>query len=162
MKYVVDTNVFRTFFRYYYKDVTPDLFENLDSMIKHNEIISVKEVYHELSKQHQKDSEFMKIIENYKSIFQEPTNDEEIEILKQIYSKRNYQNNISEKNMLHGGPLAHGFLVAKAKIENGILVTAEQYSPNAAKIPNICEEFKIAYISFEEFLKVIKEYKCKD
>lgn len=162
MKYIVDTNVFRTFFRFYYKDVTPNLFENLDKMIKNKEVLSVKEVYHELSNQHKKDSDFMKIIESYKSIFQEPTKEEEIDILKQIYSKRNYQNNISEKNLLNGGPVADAFLVAKAKSEEGILVTAEQYSPNAAKIPNICEEFGIKYIPFEEFLKVIKEYEIKD
>ena len=28
MKYIVDTNVFRTLFRYYYKDITPELFNN--------------------------------------------------------------------------------------------------------------------------------------
>lgn len=35
MKYIVDTNVFRTLFRYYYKDITPELFNNLDSMINY-------------------------------------------------------------------------------------------------------------------------------
>ena len=61
----------------------------------------------------------MNNIKVYKNIFQEPTNEEEIEILKQIYSKRNYQNNISEKNLLNGNPVADAFLVAKAKCENG-------------------------------------------
>lgn len=159
MKYIVDTNVFRTFFRFYYKDVTPELFNNLDLMIKEGNVLSVKEVYHELENQHKKDSDFMNNIKVYKNIFQEPTNEEEIEILKQIYSKRNYQNNISEKNLLQGSPVADAFLVAKAKCEGGVLVTAEQFSPNAAKIPNICKDFDIEYISFEEFLKVVKEYK---
>lgn len=159
MKYIVDTNVFRTLFRYYYKDITPELFNNLDSMINDEKVLSVKEVYHELENQHKKDSDFMYAIKAYKNIFQEPTNEEEIETLKQIYNKRNYQNNISEKNLLNGNPVADAFLVAKAKCEKGILVTAEKFSPNAARIPNICEEFKIKYISFEEFLKVVKNYK---
>ena len=55
MKYIVDTNVFRTFFRFYYDDITPELFNNLDSMIREGKIISVKEVYHELENQHKKD-----------------------------------------------------------------------------------------------------------
>lgn len=158
MKYIVDTNVFRTFFRYYYTDVTPELFENLDRMIKNKDVISVKEVYYELESQHQKDSEFMKTIKGYKGIFQEPTDEEETDILLKIYSKRNYQNNISEQNMLQGSHVADAFLVAKAKSEKGILVTAEKYSPNAAKIPNICEEFGVEYINFQDFLKVIKLY----
>ena len=66
MKYIVDTNVFRTFFRFYYDDITPELFNNLDSMIREGKIISVKEVYHELENQHKKDSDFMNNIKVYK------------------------------------------------------------------------------------------------
>ena len=68
MKYIVDTNVFRTFFRFYYNDITPELFNNLDSMIREGKIISVKEVYHELENQHKKDSDFMNNIKVYKFI----------------------------------------------------------------------------------------------
>lgn len=162
MKYIVDTNVFRTFFRFYYKTVTPELFENLDKMMQDGIIISVKEVYRELEDQHKKDAEFMENMKSYKSIFQEPTKEEEIDILKEIYSKRNFQNNISEKNLLNGHPVADAFLVAKAKSQEGTLVTAEHYSPNAAKIPNICEEFEVKYIAFEEFLKIVKDYKNEE
>lgn len=158
MKYIIDTNFFRTFFRFYDKDISPELFENLDKMINKGEIISVKEVYHELEKQHQANSEVMKNIGKYKKIFQEPTNEEEVDILLQIYKNRNFQNNISEKNMLNGSPVADAFLVAKAKTNQGTLVTSENFSPNAAKIPNICNEFEIKYINFKTFLKKIKEY----
>ena len=159
MPYVVDTNVFRTFFRYYDEEVTPELFSNLERMIADGNLISVKEVYHELEMQHQKNEEFMNKIKGFKNIFEEPTKEEEIDILLQIYSKRNYKNNISEQNILMGKPVADAFLIAKAKVENGILVTAEKFSPNAAKIPNICEEFNIRYINFKDFLEVVKEYK---
>ena len=64
---------FRTFFRFYDKDVSPELFENFEKMIKNGDIISVKEVYHELEKQHQNDSEVMQMIKRIKKIFQEPT-----------------------------------------------------------------------------------------
>ena len=32
MKYVIDTNALRTFFRFYYRKVTPELYDNLDNM----------------------------------------------------------------------------------------------------------------------------------
>lgn len=153
MKYILDTNFFRTFFRFYDKDVSPELFENLDKMIKNGDIISVKEVYHELEKQHQNDSEVMQMIGRIKKIFQEPTNEEAVDILFQIYQNRNFQNNISQKNMLNGSPVADAFLVAKAKTSKGTLVTSENFSPNAAKIPNICNEFGVNYIDFKTFLK---------
>ena len=158
MKYIIDTNVFRTFFRYYYKEITPELFEKLDKMIREGNLISVKEVYRELENQHKTDSDFMKEIKEYKSIFQEPTSEEEIKVLEEIYSNRNFQNNISEKNMINGFPVADAFLVAKAKVEKGIVVTAENYSPNAARIPNICEKVNVEYISFKEFLEILKKY----
>jgi len=158
MKYIIDTNVFRTFFRYYYKEITPELFEKLDKMIREGNLISVKEVYRELENQHKTDSDFMKEIKEYKSIFQEPTSEEEIKVLEEIYSNRNFQNNIREKNMINGFPVADAFLVAKAKVEKGIVVTAENYSPNAARIPNICEKVNVEYISFKEFLEILKKY----
>ena len=40
----------------------PELFENFEKMIRNGDIISVKEVYHELEKQHQNDSAVMQMI----------------------------------------------------------------------------------------------------
>ena len=60
MKYVIDTNALRTFFRFYYREVTPDLYKNFDKMIDSRELISVKEVYNEMERQHQKDSDVLK------------------------------------------------------------------------------------------------------
>lgn len=158
MKYVIDTNALRTFFRYYYRLVTPELYENLDRMIKNGDLISVKEVYNEMERQHQKDSEILKELKSIKHIFLEPTNDEEIKIIQDIYKNINFRNNIKEKNILNGNPVADAFLVAKAKIENAILITSEKFSPNAAKIPNMCEKYDVKYINYEQFLIILKNY----
>lgn len=60
MKYIIDTNALRTFFRYYYRPVTPELYENWDKMIESKDLISVREVYNEMERQHQKDSDILK------------------------------------------------------------------------------------------------------
>ena len=158
MKYVIDTNALRTFFRYYYRLVTPELYANLDKMIENGDLISVKEVYNEMERQHQKDSEILQELKNIKHIFLEPTNDEEINIIHEIYSNTNFRNNIKEKNILNGSPVADAFLVAKAKIEKAILITSEKFSPNAAKIPNMCEKYDVEYINYEQFLFILKNY----
>ena len=158
MKYVIDTNALRTFFRFYYREVTPDLYKNFDKMIDSKELISVKEVYNEMERQHQKDSDVLKELKNIKHIFLEPTNEEEINIIQDIYKNINFQHNIKEKNILEGKPVADAFLVAKAKIENAVLITSENFSPNAAKIPNMCEKYSIKYINYEKFLIVLKNY----
>ena len=158
MKYIIDTNALRTFFRFYYKLVTPELYDNFDRMIKNEDLLSVKEVYNEMERQHQKDSDILEKLKNIKHIFLEPTNEDEIKIVQEIYSYINFRNNIKEKNILNGRPVADAFLVAKAKIENATLVTSEKFSPNAAKIPNMCEKYGVKYINFEQFLLVLKNY----
>ncbi len=160
MKYVIDTNALRTFFRFYFRETTPDLYKSFDKMIENNELISVKEVYNEMERQHQKDSEVLKELKNIKHIFLEPTKEEEIDIVQEIYKNINFQNNIKEKNILEGKPVADALLVAKAKTENAILITSENFSPNAAKVPNMCAKYGIKYIDYKQFLIVLKGY-CK-
>ncbi len=43
-------------------------------------------------------------------------------------------------------------IIACAKIQGGTVVTEEQLKPNAAKIPNVCEHFKIPCINLETFM----------
>ena len=64
-----------------------------------------------------------------------------------------FQQNLEKKKLLHGGAFADPFIIAKAKINNAILVTQEQYKDNATKIPNICKYFNIECFDLEGFLK---------
>ena len=91
-----------------------------------------------------------------KKYFTAPTNDECI-IVSQIYEKRNFQYNISKKNMLNGQPVADAFLVARAKYigDDAIVVSREVLKPNAAKISNICESFGVKYIDDKDFQMIL-------
>ncbi len=75
----------------------------------------------------------------------------------QIYTQRNFQNNVAKKNILNGQPVADAFLVARAKFlgENAIVVSREILKPNAAKVPNICEAMGVAYMDDKEFQKIL-------
>jgi hypothetical protein len=70
-----------------------------------------------------------------------------------IFAVRNFQNNIEHKKLLTGGFNADAFVIAKAAIIEGTVVTLEQHTPNAAKIPNICQHFDISCLSLEEFME---------
>jgi hypothetical protein len=91
---------------------------------------------------------------NYPDFFENPTK-EEMEFITQIYRVKHFQQNIEKKNLLKGSPIADPFIVAKAKINNAIVVTEEKFREHASKIPNICRHFKIEYVDLEGFL--IKE-----
>ena len=63
---------------------------------------------------------------------------------------------MEKKKRLKGGAFADPFIIAKAKINNAIIVTQEKYKENSAKIPNICKEFNIKYVDLEGFLNLEK------
>lgn len=157
MIYVVDTCVFRHMLEHVYRSVFPEMWVVLEEMISEGEIISVKESYRELELHYSKDDEKMKWLKTYKDMF-EKASPAECKIVKDIYAHSNFQNGIRSKNILEGRPVADAFLVAKAKLlRDGIIVTREKYSENSAKIPNICEVFKIKWIDEEAFQFLLKQ-----
>lgn len=154
--YLLDTNIIRTLFNFYYdEELTPEFKRGFETLINRGELISVKEVYNELILQCKKDSELAIWLKDNKSIFLTPEM-EEIIYIKDIYAQRNFQNNIAQKNILRGMPVADPFLCAKAKHLNGVIVTKEVYSEHAAKIPNICEYLNVRFIGIREFLLILK------
>ncbi|WP_019679435.1 DUF4411 family protein [Ruminococcus flavefaciens] len=65
------------------------------------------------------------------------------------------QESIHQKNIIIGRPSADIYLAAKAKALNATLVTSEEFKPNSAQLPNICEKIGVDYISYDEFMKRI-------
>ncbi|WP_094545731.1 DUF4411 family protein [Petroclostridium xylanilyticum] len=71
-----------------------------------------------------------------------------------IFKVEHFQVIISGKNLLSGKPVADPFVIAKAKIIDGTVITNEANKPNGAKIPNICERFNVKCINLEQFMEV--------
>ena len=70
-----------------------------------------------------------------------------------IYSIPRFQQNIEQQKILKGGKNADAFVIAKAAVEQGTVVTMELLKPNAAKIPNICKYLNVRCLSLEEFME---------
>ena len=58
-----------------------------------------------------------------------------------------------QRKLLKGGKNADPFVIARAAVEGGIVVTMEQLKPKAAKIPNICQHFGIQCLTLDEFME---------
>ena len=151
MKYIFDTSSLSTVFRHYYHDAFPSFWVLFDKMIAEETVVSVREVNNEIKKLSRKDAleTWAKINTSY---FHNPTIDE-LQFITQIYSVLHFRNSISQKELLKGNPLADPFVIAKAYIEKGTVVTQEDYKPKAAKIPNTCEHFEIPCLNLQGFLK---------
>ena len=89
---------------------------------------------------------------NHEDLFISPTA-EEAKLVAEIYTVRHFQQNIEQQKILKGGRIADPFIVARAAVENCAIVTLEQLRPNGAKIPNICEHFKLPCLSLEQFME---------
>ena len=48
--------------------------------------------------------------------------------------------------------MADPFVIARAKILSGCVVTEEKFKEGAAKIPNICKHFNIECIELKDFM----------
>jgi len=146
--YVFDTNAFIEIFKIP-KKVFPSMWDKYDDLIKREKIISVREVAKEIS---EGDGLLTEWAKNHKKVFQEPS-DKEALFLLEIFKIKNFQQALEQKKRLKGGPFADPFVIVKAKIQNGIVVTNEKWKPTAAKIPNICKHFNVECINLEGFME---------
>jgi len=150
LTYVFDTNSLSNVLNHYYRGRFPSFWEKLDEMIKKRRIVSVREARFEL------ESRFDKaVIEQLKThnpdFFEDPTA-KELSFITEIYSVPHFRQNLDRKKLLQGGYFADPFIIAKAKVKEGWVITEEDKPEHGARIPNICEHFKIECLKLEGFL----------
>lgn len=148
MTYIFDTNSFRVLGAYY-PDRFPTFWKNFETAVDAGEVYSVREVYNELS--YQARDWLLDWIETHKTFFRVPS-PAETEFVAKIFRVPHFSTLVGEQQRLKGQPVADPFVIAAAAICEGTVVTEEKLKKNAAKIPNVCEHFEIAYTNVEGFL----------
>ena len=151
MNYIFDTNSFRELERFY-PNIFKSVWVKLNGLVEKGMILSTREVWNELERCDWA-LHLREWIEDKgrDKIFTIPT-PEELQFVSKILSVRHFQSVIGNQQLLRGNPVADPFVIACAKIRKGTVVTEEKYKPNAPKIPNICEYFKIPCIDLEQFM----------
>lgn len=146
MIYVIDTSSIMVLKNYYPKSF-PSFWQRLDRLVANRELTSVREVRKELAQRMEADDLNAWCTRN-NQMFSLPT---EAELMKvaEIFAVPHFQQLIGHKQMLKGSPVADPFLIAKAWEIGGAVVTEERIKPNAAQIPNVCDHFKIPFLSLE-------------
>ena len=150
MIFVFDNSPLSALFRSYYRGRFPSLWEKFDAIVDEGRLLSTREVLNEIN-----DSSITTLLDwakDHGEIFGTPTA-EEGAFVAQIFAVRHFQQNIEQMKLYKGGHNADAFVVAKAAVMEGTVVTLEQPAPNAAKIPNICQHFGIPCISLEDFME---------
>lgn len=146
--YVFDTNVFIVLLDYYYKSVFPTLWDNFEKYEELGLITSTREVRRELEKGSKETQNWVK---DHLYLFPSPTRNE-ASFVSSIYEIRHFQQNIEKKKQLKGGEVADPFVVARAAVIEGTVVTLEKGSAHGAKIPDICHKFDVKCLDLEGFM----------
>lgn len=148
--YVFDTNVISSLHKNYFRNRFVSLWKQFDQLVSDGRITSTREAFHELHDGIQgADTEWAT---NNAKLFATPDANEAAFVAK-IYSVNHFQSNIEKQKLIKGGRNADAFIIARASAVGGTVVTMEKYKPNAVKIPNICEHFKVPYLDLESFME---------
>ena len=152
MIYVFDTSSLIVLFKNFYPDSFPSLWEKFNNSVFKGQYVSVKEVWLEVDSCHENDylKEWAK---EHKRFFLPPSNDETEFISKMFNDVPHFQNLVNNKHIIGGKPVADPFVIAKAKVFKGNVVSEEKFKENAPKIPNVCKHFNIPHCSLKEFMK---------
>ncbi len=148
MTYVFDSNTLIKIFNHYYRNQFPSFWEKFDKYVANGKIISVRTVKTELQDGRDMLADFVKS----NGIFDMPT-DDETDFITEIFKVEHFQDLISKKARLQGKEVADPYLIAKAKVLNICAVTEEKPKNNAAKIPNVCQNFDVCCMNLEQFMQ---------
>lgn len=152
MVYILDTSFIIQLHENYYRENFVTLWGLFDEMLAAGQFSSTREVRRELEEQ---SDVATKWAEANIDLFTTPTA-EEGRFVANIYAVKHFQQNIELKKILKGGKNADPFVIARAAVLNGTVLTMEQLKPNAAKIPNICDHFKLPCMDFRGFMTAEK------
>jgi predicted nucleic acid-binding protein len=148
--YVLDTNVVSNLHKNYYRKRFVSLWKAFDQLVVDGKVTSTREAYREL---HDgvpgSDTEWAQANE---VLFTTP-DAKEAAFVGQIYAVAHFQANIEKQKLFKGGRNADPFIVARAHVIGGTVVTTERHKPHAVKVPNICEHFKIPCLDLEGFME---------
>jgi len=154
-EYILDANIFRPLFDYYYPpELFPEIWNGLEILEKRGLLSSVHAVKTECDTHFKSNPDALGWLKNHAELFSMPT-DEEQEMLSDILSRNEFK--MSDEEIVRGKTKADPLLVAKGKCCGGIVVTAETYKPHGRKIPTICKYYMVPCIGRIEFIRILRE-----
>jgi len=147
--YIIDTSVVSALHRNYYRSRFVSLWKRFDEMVEGGVFTSTRESLRELEDAGGAAHDWAKANPD---LFVTPDANEGAFVAK-IYGVVHFQANIEKQKIYRGGRNADPFLIARAAVLGGTVLTMEQIKPNAAKIPNICQHFKVPCVDLEDFME---------
>ena len=155
--YVLDANVFiEASRRYYAFDLAPGFWDNLIRLANADLIKSIDHIKRELDKG--KDELAAWVNHHFHHAFDSTNQSSIVRAYREIIKWVDSQSQFSDAARADFASGADGWLVAYAKVYDGIVVTHEVAAPESkikVPIPNICVAFNIQFIDTFEMLRAL-------
>ena len=152
-KYVFDTG-FLIIIREYYPETFPSFWRKLDSMVKEERVSSVDEVVEEIKRYRGEQGHLLEWVKANRDIFTKPDFNEQTKV-KEIFSIERFQHLVTKKKQMQGRAVADPFVIARAWVINGTVVTREPPAKDPAhpNMPDVCQHFNIPCLTPQLFMK---------
>lgn len=150
MTYIIDTSSFIVM-GHFFPNRFPSFWERFNQCVDEGEVLSVREVYHELDNGLAR-PHLRLWLDEHRGLFLIPQS-EETEFVREMFSTSRFQTLIRQKYLLTSKPIADPFVIAAGRVKGACIVTEEAKNDTAIRIPNICEHYRIECISLEELME---------
>ena len=144
--YVFDTEAFITCFDYYQEDIFPSFWRKLHALIKEERIVSVSQVFYEIKRHKDRINRWEESVK--KTLFSKPC-ENELQIVEEI--SNSYPELVDEKKRMDKKHIADHFVIARAKVMSGHVVTQDGFCRNGVlkkskkKLAFVCKEYGKQY-----------------
>lgn len=152
-QYVLDDNTISQIYLAFYKDRFPSFWRRFDDLVVSGRATSVRAVELELNRLPKVSFAVPELKRLNRDFFSTPTSDEQ-NFVARIFEVPHFHNLINAKAKQTGREVADPYIIAKAGASMDMcVVTEEKFSPNAAKIPNVCDRFDVDCINLEGLMQ---------
>jgi hypothetical protein len=157
LNYLLDSNTYIQAKNFHYDmDFCPAYWDWLDSQFISGQLASISSVYDELSSYGDELSTWVKARRgHFLPITEDETQEKYAEIVQHVYELENK----NPENVANFLDKADPWLIAKAEVTGATIVTHEVLDPpnsKRVKIPNICKEFDVDYITTYQLLRTLE------
>lgn len=149
MIYVFDTSSFNELSPLI-PDVFPTFWAKFAEALEDGEITSTREVLREMANGPQ--HHVVDWCNQNKALFATP-DARETAFVARILAVPHFRGLIGEKQRLRGTPVADPFLIVRASVLRGTVVSEESVKPNKPNIPAVCHHFGVPCMKLSDFFR---------
>jgi len=140
--YVVDTSSLIELFQKYPRGVFPNLWQAFENLVDSRMLVSVIHMKEELRLEREGDQASKWALHpRVQDLFAGPTA-EEMEFLSSELASSKFRDAVPD-HLRSANEKADTYLIARARVSCGTVVTEERYKPHGTKIPTICKDYDI-------------------